>query len=711
LGYILDMDTDLELSGDESIVARFESDIAVDGRYGVSYLIVTSKRCIVCDDKGRVIHSVDLSNISSVSIVDYVGNSEVKLTLKDGRVIPIIRFTRSLRREFNEAVSLLEDASSIKTVINEHKEEVERVKFKMEPLLFVLRFALPYKLALILGLASGIAGIFLGLLPPYYLRILIDDVILAQRREQLIVIITIIVVTQALSSILGALRSYALSYVSLKVMHSIRVNLFRHIMQFQPNILDTYESGRLISRITDDASRVNWFLSWGLEQLLRSVISLASVATMIFTLDTRLAIIASAPLPLLIFGVSMFSKKARWVYHYEWRRSTDVSALLVDVIPGFPVVKAHCMERYEEDRLKNRLNEVVKAGLRSTILNLKFFPMLSFIISSATAIIWWVGGLEVLGGGITLGVLSAFISYVSQFYGPIQTLISIVEPMKRASTAAERIQSLMSMDPSIKDTPNSIDLDIKGEIRFENVWFGYTPYTYVLKNVSFEVKPGEKIGIVGPTGSGKTTITKLLLRFYDVNKGRILVDGVDIRSIKIESLRRQIGIVSQDPRLFNDSIVNNIRYGKPDATPEEIMAAAKIALAHDFILEKPLRYDSPCGEGGSMLSGGERQRIAIARTVISDPKILILDEATSSVDTITEDGIKKALDNITRGRTTIIIAHRLSTVKDVDRLIVLDRGEIVEVGTHEELLERNGLYAKLWNTQFQEKLAEAKVSG
>ncbi|MCX8162295.1 MAG: ABC transporter ATP-binding protein/permease, partial [Candidatus Bathyarchaeota archaeon] len=304
----------------------------------------------------------------------------------------------------------------------------------------------------------------------------------------------------------------------------------------------------------------------------------------------------------------------------------------------------------------------------------------------------------------------AFISYVSQFYGPIQMLISMVEPMKRASTAAERIQSLMAIDPSIRDSPNSIDLDVKGWIKFENVWFGYTPYAYVLKNVSFEVKPGEKIGIVGPTGSGKTTITKLLLRFYDVGKGRILIDGVDIRDIKIESLRRQIGIVSQDPRLFNDSIANNIRYGKPDATPEEVMAAAKIALAHDFILEKPLRYDTPCGEGGRMLSGGERQRIAIARTVISDPKILILDEATSSVDTITEDGIKKALDNIARGRTTIIIAHRLSTVKDVDRLIVVDKGEIVEVGTHEELLERNGLYARLWSTQFQEKLADAMVS-
>jgi len=367
------------------------------------------------------------------------------------------------------------------------------------------------------------------------------------------------------------------------------------------------------------------------------------------------------------------------------------------------------MEEAEEEKLKLKLSDVIVAGLRSTKLHLQFFPMLGFVMSAGTAMIWWIGGYEVLGGTLTLGTLSAFISYVSQFYSPIWNLVSMVEPMKRASTAGERIQNIMNMEPKIKNAPDSIDLKIKGSIVFDNVSFGYLPYMYVLKNVSFEIKPGEKIGIVGPTGGGKTTLVKLLMRFYDPDEGRILIDGVDIRKIRLESLRRQIGIVSQEPRLFNDTIANNIRYGKPDASPEEIIAAAKIAAAHDFIVQKPLGYDMPCGEGGSMLSGGEKQRIAIARAIISNPRILILDEATSSVDTITEDYIKKALDEISTGRTTIIIAHRLSTVKDADRLIVVDNGRIVEVGTHEELLRKNGLYAKLWNTQFLEKPVEVRT--
>jgi ABC-type multidrug transport system fused ATPase/permease subunit len=422
-----------------------------------------------------------------------------------------------------------------------------------------------------------------------------------------------------------------------------------------------------------------------------------------------LMVIAVSLIPILGLGVFLFNRKSTWVYHYEWRRWADVSALLVDVIPGFPTVKSHVMEKAEEEKLKLKLSDVIVAGLRSTKLNLQFFPMLGFVMSAGTAIIWWIGGYEVLGGTLTLGTLSAFISYVSQFYGPIWNLVSMVEPMKRASTAGERIQNIMNMESKIRDETDSIDLKIKGNIVFDNVSFGYLPYMYVLKNVSFEIKPGEKIGIVGPTGGGKSTIVKLLMRFYDTDEGRILIDGVDIRKIRLESLRRQIGIVSQEPRLFNDTIANNIRYGKPDASPEEIIAAAKIAAAHDFIIQKPLGYDMPCSEGGSMLSGGEKQRVAIARAIISNPRILILDEATSSVDTITEDSIKKALDEISIGRTTIIIAHRLSTVKDADRLIVVDNGRIVEVGTHEELLRKNGLYTKLWNTQFLEKPVEVRA--
>ncbi|MEM3105046.1 MAG: ABC transporter ATP-binding protein, partial [Candidatus Bathyarchaeia archaeon] len=536
----------------EKFLACFESDLTKSGMFGRSFLIITDRRVVTTDANLMVEKSVNLMDISSVKIEDYVGNAELKIVLKDSSTTSIIRFSRSLRKKFGDAVKLIENLTLLRGVEQEElsEEKEEKPKLKTGPILYILKFVTPYKFLLTMGILTGIASIFLGLLPPYFMRMLIDDVILGHKKELLSQVIIAIILTQVVSTILGIIRSYSLSYVSLKAMYDIRVKMFNHIMNFQPSILDTYEAGRLISRITDDVGRVNWFLSWGLEQLLRSIVSLASVAMMILILEPRLSLIALIPLPILGLGVFLFNKKSTWVYHYEWRRWADVSALLVDVIPGFSTVKSHVMEKTEEEKLKLKLRDVIVAGLRSTKLNLQFFPMLGLVMSVGTAVIWWIGGYEVLGGTLTLGTLSAFISYVSQFYGPVWNLVSMVEPMKRASTAAERIQSIMNMEPKIRDEVDCKDLKIKGSVVFDNVSFGYLPYMYVLKNVSFEIKPGEKIGIVGPTGGGKTTIVKLLMRFYDVDEGRILIDGVDIKKIRLESLRRQIGIVSQEPRLF-----------------------------------------------------------------------------------------------------------------------------------------------------------------
>jgi len=375
----------------EKLLACFESDLTEDGMFGCSFLIITDKRIVVSDANFSIKTSVNLSDIASVKMEDYVGNAELKVVLKDCSTVSLIRFSRSLRQKFGDAARIIENLTLLRRVeVEQLSEEVgeEKPRFKTGPILYILKFITPYKFLLTVGILTGIFSIFLGLLPPYFMKMLIDDVIIGRKEGLLPQVIVAIILTQAVSSLLGVARSYCLSYVSLKAMYNIRVKMFNHIMSFQPSILDTYEAGRLISRITDDVSRVNWFLSWGLEQFLRSMVSLASVSVMIFILEPRLSLIALIPIPILGLGVFLFNRKSRWVYHYEWRRWADVSALLVDVIPGFPTVKSHVMEKAEEEKLKLKLSDVILAGLRSTKLNLQFFPMLGFVMSAGTAIIW-----------------------------------------------------------------------------------------------------------------------------------------------------------------------------------------------------------------------------------------------------------------------------------------------------------------------------------
>jgi len=326
----------------------------------------------------------------------------------------------------------------------------------------------------------------------------------------------------------------------------------------------------------------------------------------------------------------------------------------------------------------------------------------------SVVMMWWMGGNEVFSGRLTTGSLITFVSYVSMFYGPIQTISNQFPQIQQSITSAERIFEVLEMEPDIKDDPDAVEFSFKGEIKFENVSFGYDPYTPILKDINLTIHPGETIGIVGPSGSGKTTLIKLLTRFYDPTEGKISIDGVDLKKIKLECLRSQIGIVLQEPDLFYGSIAYNIAYARKDAKPEEIIAAAKAANVHEFAMDprRHLKYDTNVGTGGRRLSGGERQRVGIARAILSDPKILILDEATSSVDTLTERKIQQAMDNLVEGRTTIIIAHRLSTLKKADRIVVMERGRIVELGSHEDLLRKGGLYSRLYQAQFEKEMSE-----
>ena len=571
----------------------------------------------------------------------------------------------------------------------------------------ILSYIKPYMHRLIFAMFCTIMAAAGNLYIPWIIKDMIDEVLADKNGTMLNWIAASIIAIFVVRGLFWYGQNYLMSYVGQSVIVDIRAAVFKKLERLSVSFYDKNKTGTIMSYVTNDVNALqSAMVENTIEMITEGFILIGSVVAMIY-LDWRLTLFTVCTFPVVLWFMEFFGKKIRKTGGRIQECTADITSVLQESVASARVIKSFVREDYEVDRfdVENRAN--FRANMKNAQLMATLTPVVELVAAIGVTMIIWYGGNNVINGTITAGSLVAFLTYAVNISNPIKRLTRVIGNIQKALAAAQRVFMIIDMPEEIAESRDAKQLpEVSGKVEFQNVSFAYDDKGNVITDLSFSVKPGEVIAIVGPSGAGKSTIANLLPRFYDVNKGDIKIDGHSVREVTLDSLREQVGIVPQETMLFNGSVYNNILYGRLDATKEEIEAAAKAANAHDFIMQLTDGYETKLGDRGVNLSGGQRQRIAIARAILKNPRILILDEATSALDTESERVVQEALDRLMVGRTSFVIAHRLSTVKNADKILVLEKGNLVESGTHDELLALDGLYAHLYKIQYRNKEAK-----
>ena len=700
----------------ETSLISLEADFLHDGRFGARRLEVTSTSVQVVEHGGVVSFQIPIAEIKTARNEPLVGGGRLEVTTSSGEILPVISYSLTVAAKFSEAARGIEQlAKSEPLMINLKEERLRCSKCNRllpekdgicpacvnrgRTMLRIGTFLGPYKSQAILLAVLSFLTTALNLLPPLIQGQLIDNVLVSQKNlGTLLPLILGWLVVIAASSVIQIASGRVIAQLAGSIAADLRSSVYRAIEFLQLTFFDKKQVGAIAARVTSDTDRVWGFLVEGVPYLLLNGLTLVGIMVVLLWTNWFLAICILAPVPIVIAIGAIFWKPMSQMFHRVGQKWARFHTHLNESLHGIRVVKAFANEDTEFNKFRIRNHELRDAGVSADARWNTIFGAMTFFTALGGLICWGVGGYMVYDKQLSLGEFWRINAYLALVYGPLMWFSAVNQWFSRAMAGADRIFEVIDSDTENYGDPGKAHA-ISGEVEFDNVRFGYDKSNPVLKGLNFTVKPGEMIGLVGKSGAGKSTTINLICRFYEPDAGTIRIDGMDYRNISLQDMRRQIGIVLQEPFLFNGTIAENIAYGKPGASFEEIAEAAKAANAHNFVLAKPDGYDSMVGERGAKLSGGERQRISIARAILHNPRILILDEATSSVDVETEKQIQEAIGRLVAGRTTFAIAHRLSTLRNASRLVVLDKGEIAEIGTHEELMEKQGVFYNLVQTQ------------